>query len=102
MSPMSGYRVMATKKKKTARKDLRTAPSNIKQREGRGDSKAKLNKKSKLDGMSTMEWIKKKTEKVGDPKSKDARIRKVNANWDSTTQQKKKATKKKVARRKYK
>ena len=52
--------------------------------------------------MSTMEWIKKKTEKVGDPKNKDARIRKANTNWDSTTQQKKKATKKKVARRKYK
>ena len=93
---------MAAKKKKTARKELRTAPSNIKQREGRGYSKAQLNKKSKLDGMSTMEWIKKKTEKVGDPKSKDARIRKVNANWDSATQQKKKVTKKKVARRKYK
>ena len=93
---------MAAKKKNTARKELRTAPSRVKQREGRGYSKAQLNKKSKLDGMSTMEWIKKKTEKVGDPKSKDARIRKANANWDSATQQKKKAAKKKVARRKYK
>ena len=95
--------IMAAKKKKvSAKKELRTPPSKVKQREGRGYSKAQLNRKSKLDGMSTKEWIKKNFEKVGDPKNKDARIRKVNANWDSATQQKKKVTKKKVARRKYK
>jgi DNA repair ATPase RecN len=94
---------MAAKKKKvSARKELRTPPSKLKQREGRGFSKAQLNRKSKMDGMSTMEWIKKNVEKVGDPKNKDARIRKVNANWDNVTQQAKKASKKKPARRKYK
>tara|TARA_R110000765_G_scaffold382229_1_gene473495 strand:- start:217 stop:501 length:285 start_codon:yes stop_codon:yes gene_type:complete len=94
---------MAAKKKKvSAKKELRTPPSKLKQREGRGYSKAQLNRKSKLDGMSTNEWIKKNFEKVGDPKSKDALIRKANSNFDSATQQKKKATKKKVARRKYK
>ena len=101
MSPKNGYKIMAAKKKKvSAKKELRTPPSKVKQREGRGYSKAQLNRKSKMDGMSTMEWIKKNTEKVGDPKNKDARIRKVNANWDNVTQQKKKATK--AVRRKYK
>jgi hypothetical protein len=93
---------MAAKKKKTARKELRTPPSNVKQREGRGYSKAQLNRKSKLDGMSTMEWIKKNTEKVGSPENLKAKIRKANAAFDSATQQKKKASKKKPARRKYK
>ena len=93
---------MAAKKKKAARKELRTPPSRVKQREGRGYSKAQLNRKSKLDGMSTMEWIKKNTEKVGSPENLKTKIRRANADFDSVTQQKKKASKKKSTRRKYK
>ena len=93
---------MAAKKKVKARKELRTPPSNVKQREGKGYSKAQLNRKSKLDGMSTMEWIKKNTEKVGSPENLKTKIRRANAAFDSVTQQKKKASKKKSTRRKYK
>lgn len=94
--------IMASKKKIKARKELRTPPSKVKQREGRGYSKAQLNRKSKLDGMSTMEWIKKNTEKVGSPENLKTKTRRANAAFDSVTQQKKKASKKKPVRRKYK
>ena len=95
-------RLARARQKASAERELTIPPSRVKQREGRGYSKAQLNRKSKMDGMSTMEWIKKNTEKVGSPENLKTKIRRANAAFDSVTQQKKKASKKKSTRRKYK